>query len=114
MQAFNIRQLKNNPSTALRAAKEDDMVIVMKRDTPTALLIDLEKIGVPDIDAVRVSLAVSLFKQGVISVGTAARMAKHNLSEMMTLLSSLNIPLTGHQADDAVSDMATIRQWLNK
>lgn len=30
MQAFNIRQLKNNPSVALRAAHADDMVVVMK------------------------------------------------------------------------------------
>ena len=43
MRAFNIRQLKNNPSTALRAAHEDDMVVVMNRDNPTALLVDLEK-----------------------------------------------------------------------
>ncbi|MEE9354350.1 MAG: prevent-host-death protein, partial [Methylococcaceae bacterium] len=60
MRAFNIRQLKNNPSTALRAAHEDDMVIVMNRDNPTALLVDLEKIAVPDIESVKVSLAVSL------------------------------------------------------
>ena len=114
MRAFNIRQLKNNPSTALRAAHEDDMVIVMNRDNPTALLVDLEKIAVPDIESVKVSLAVSLFKSGTISVGSAARMANRNLSDMITLLSSLNIPLTGNNADDAKSDMAAAKQWLKQ
>ena len=114
MRAFNIRQLKNNPSTALRAAHEDDMVVVMNRDNPTALLVDLESMALPDLESVKVSLAVSLFKSGVISVGSAARMANHNLSDMITLLSSLNIPLTGNNADDATSDMAVAKQWLKQ
>ncbi|MCK5191498.1 MAG: UPF0175 family protein [Methylococcales bacterium] len=57
---------------------------------------------------------MSLFKSGVISVGSAARMANHNLSDMITLLSSLNIPLTGNNADDAKSDMDVARQWLKQ
>lgn len=114
MRAFNIRQLKNNPSTALRAAHEDNMVVVMNRDNPTALLVDLENMGVPDLESVKVSLAASLFKSGVISVGSAARMANHSLSDMITLLSSLNIPLTGNNADDAKSDMAVAKRWLKQ
>lgn len=112
MQAFNIRQLKNNPTTALRAAHQDDMVVVMNRDNPTALLVDLEKMAMPSLDSVKVALAISLFKEGIISLGSAARMAKHNVSDMMTLLSSLSIPLTGNKAEDAESDMATLRQFL--
>ena len=114
MQAFNIRQLKNNPSTALRAAHEDDMVVVMNRDNPTALLVDLEKMNLPDLESVKLSLAVSLFKSGVISAGSAARMANRNLADMLTLLSSLNIPLTGNNADDAKSDMDVAKQWLKQ
>ncbi len=114
MQAFNIRQLKNNPSTALRAAHDDDMVVVMNRDNPTALLVDLEKIATPDLDAVKVALAISLFKDGAISLGSAARMAKQNLSDMMTLLSSLDIPLTGNKAKDAKNDMTVVRQFIQQ
>ena len=112
MQAFNIRQLKNNPSTALRAAHDEDMVVVMNRDNPTALLVDLEKIATPDIESVKVALAISLFKDGVISLGSAARMAKQSLSDMMTLLSSLDIPLTGNKEKDAKDDMTVVRQFL--
>ena len=114
MRAFNLRQFKNNPSTALRAAHEDDMVVVINRDNPTVLLVDLENMALPDLKSVKVSLAVSLFKSGVISVGSAARIANHNLSNMITLLSSLNIPLTGNNTDDAKSDMAVAKQWLKQ
>ena len=118
MQVFNIRQLKNNPSAALRAAHDDDMVVVMNGDKPTALLVDLvvdlEKVVTLDIDSVKVSLAISLFKDGVISLSSASRMAKQNLLDMMTLLSSLDIPLTGDKEIDFKNGMNTLRHFLNK
>ena len=49
------------------------MVVVMNRDRPQALLVDLERLGVPDLPAVRVALAVSLFRSGAVSAGFAAR-----------------------------------------
>ena len=112
MQTVNIRQLKNNPSTALRSAKEDDMVLVMNRDHPEALLINLAKLDLPDLASVRVALAVSLFRSGAISAGFAARMADKPLPAMLTLLSSHNIPLTGGNEADARDDLDAGRQWL--
>ena len=115
MQTVNIRQLKTNPSTALAVAREDDMVVVMNRDRPQALLVDLERLGVPDLPAVRVALAVSLFRSGSVSAGFAARMADMPLSDMLTLLSSQGIPLTGQgpaAADEVRDEMRRARSWL--
>ncbi len=111
MRVVNIRQLKNNPATALRGAKEDDLVVVMNRDRPEAVLVSLDKLGLPDPEAVRVALAVSLFRNGAVSAGFAARMAGKPLPEMLALLSSLGIPLAGG-AEDARDDLNTGRQWL--
>ena len=41
MKALSIRELKNNPSAALREAQADDLVVVMNRQQPQALLVDL-------------------------------------------------------------------------
>ena len=115
MQTVNIRQLKTNPSTALAAARADDMVVVMNRDHPQALLVDLERLGVPDLPAVRVALALSLFRNSAVSAGFAARMAGKPLAEMLTLLSSQGIPLTGTEkagADEALAEMRAARDWL--
>lgn len=117
MQTVNIRQLKSNPSLALAAARDDDMVVVMNRDHPQALLVDLHQLGVPDLPAVRVALAVSLFRSGSVSAGFAARMAGKPLAEMLTLLSSLGIPLTGNDsttASGAREEMRVARDWLAK
>jgi predicted HTH domain antitoxin len=117
MQAINIRQLKADPSAALAAAREDGMVVVMNRDHPQALLIDLEQLGVPDLPAVRVALAVALFRAGSVSAGFAARMAGKPLADMLTLLSSQGIPLTGENktaAAETREEMRRARDWLVK
>lgn len=117
MQKFNIRQLENNPSTALAAARADGMVVVMNRDHPQALLVDLERLGVPDLPAVRVALAVTLFQNSAVSAGFAARMAGIPLLEMLTLLSSQGIPLTGNDkaaAQEASAEMQGALDWLAK
>ena len=115
MQMLNIRQLKSNPSKALAAAREGDLVVVMNRDYPQALLIDLTQLGLPDLPAVRVALAVSLFRSGSVSAGFAARVADKPLAQMLTLLSSQGIPLTGEsKADEVREDMRHARDWLAK
>jgi predicted HTH domain antitoxin len=117
MQTANIRQLKTSPSTALAAARSDDMVVVMNRDRPQALLVDLEQLGVPDLPAVRVALAAALFRGGSVSAGFAARVAGKPLAEMLTLLASQGIPLTGEgqaAADETRADMRQARDWLIK
>lgn len=112
MQVVNIRQLKSNPSSALRSAREDDMVVVMNRDTPEALLVDLHKLDVPNLEAVRTALAVNLVKGGQVSTGFGARMANKPLPDFLKLLTSMGIPLVDQSPDAAVEDLETGRAWL--
>ena len=44
MHTVNVRQLKNNPSEALRKAQKE-MVVVMNGDHPSAVLVHLEDNG---------------------------------------------------------------------
>src|SRR5260364_74124 len=105
MQAINIRQLKHNPSAALRSAGEDDFVVIINRDEPEALLIDLKRVGVPDVNRVRGALAVALFKQNTISLGYAPPLADKTLPDMMTTLVKLAIPVVAVSQEDIEHDL---------
>lgn len=111
MHAVNIRQLKSNPSVALREAK-NDLVVVMNRDTPDAVLVSMEQLGIADLPHVRSALAVSLFKGGDISASTAARVAQMPLADMLSLLSGMGIPLYGGSPAEALREMETGAAWL--
>ncbi|MCX5952502.1 MAG: hypothetical protein NTZ40_03185, partial [Cyanobacteria bacterium] len=47
VKAFSIRQLKSNPSTVLRAAEQDAMALVTSHQQPTALVVALDRLGLP-------------------------------------------------------------------
>ena len=48
MQAFSVRELKSNPSTVFKAAAADSMALVTSHQQPTALVVALDRLGLPD------------------------------------------------------------------
>lgn len=115
MEAVSVRELKNNPGSALKAARETNFVVVTNRDVPAALLVGVEQLKLPDLGRLRLALAASLFRDGAISSGAAARMAGRSRIEMFDLLARLGIPL--YPADEAAGvdgDLAAIEAWLAK
>jgi predicted HTH domain antitoxin len=110
MQTVSVRELKSNPSVALRQATQD-VVVVTNRDTPQALLVDLGQLGLPDVGSVKVALAVSLFKQGTVSLGYAARMADKTKTQMMTLLAAMQIPIVRVSQSDVLHDVDVARRF---
>ncbi|MEB3208254.1 MAG: UPF0175 family protein [Synechococcus sp.] len=114
MQAFSVRQLKSNPSSVLRAAEADAMALVTSHQQPTALVVALDRLGLPDTAAVRSGLALSLFRSGSISVGSAAQIAGLPLPRFLEILSSLKIPVVEGTAAELEDELAQARRWLGQ
>ena len=113
MESVSVRELKNNPSGALRHARAGELVVVTNRDAPEALLVGLEHLRVPDVKRLRIALAASLFRDGVITTGTAARIADVSRADMFEVLSRLGIPLDGN-VSEVEHDVDVIHTWLKR
>ncbi|HPY41180.1 MAG TPA: UPF0175 family protein [Thiolinea sp.] len=113
MQVVNIRQLKANPSVALRDAKHD-LMLVTNRDKPDALLVSMEQLaGIPNLDQVRLVLAIALFRDKLLSIAAAAKVAGVSLAEMLTIVSNKGMPVVDFASEeDAEAEMAYAEQWL--
>ena len=112
MESVNIRQLKNDPAEAVRKAREGP-VLVLKGDYPEAVLMHLDASALtPEGDGLALALAVVLYKDGAMSLGRAARVARVSVSEMVTHLSRLGIPIAGADPIDHAPDMQTLDRWL--
>jgi hypothetical protein len=103
--ATNVRNLKKNPSLALRQAEESP-VLVLKGNEPNALIVHLDKTIVDAEQSVRPSLAASLFKDGTLSLGAASRLSDMTLQGFLLFLAELGIDVvkpdetTGHEVKD--------------
>lgn len=112
MQTVNVRQLKSNPSTALRDARSG-LVVVMNRDKPDAVMVGFEQLdGLADFQHVRQAMAVHLFKERLISLTGAAKMAQEPLAAMLTRLARLRIPVADYDEPALAAEVAGARDWL--
>ena len=91
MQATNVRALKKNPSQALRMARETGPVLILKGDEPDALLVHLGESLAAAESEIRPALAASLYREGYLSLGRAARVSGLSLSDFVSHLGSLGI-----------------------
>jgi predicted HTH domain antitoxin len=111
MESVSVSGLKNNPSDALRRARKD-VVVVMNRDKPDALMVGIEAAGVLEVAGVRPALATALFRDGHLSLARAARLAEMSLSGFVSHVSRLGIPVVNLDAKAAVADMESLDEWL--
>lgn len=111
MQVVNVSGLKNNPSEALRSAR-DDLVVVMNRDQPDAVLIGLQSGKLLGEPGARAALATALFRDGGLSLARAARLAQLPLSGFIAHVSRLGISVVDQPDDEARQDLQTLDEWL--
>ncbi|MFA5685205.1 MAG: UPF0175 family protein [Lysobacteraceae bacterium] len=111
MESVNVSGLKNNPTQALRKAQKD-VVVVMNRDRPDAVMVGIEAAGGLDAPGVRPALATALFRDGQLSLARAAGLADMPLATFVGHLSRLGIPVVRLDADETQRDMETLEEWL--
>jgi predicted HTH domain antitoxin len=87
----------------------DAMAVVTSHQEPTALVVALDRLGLPDAAAVRSGLALSLFQAGSLSVGSAARIAGIPLPRFLEILASLRIPVADASHADLDDELAQAR-----
>lgn len=110
MKAVSVRQLKSNPSAALRDAREQP-VMVLNRQRPEALLVHLSDDSLLAEPGVRLALATALYKDGSMSLGSAARLSGQAIAEFIGHLSRLGIPVV-QGADTVREDLAILDKWI--
>lgn len=110
MYATNVRNLKRNPSEALRQA-ELEPVLIMKGNEPNALLFNLKNSFGNANEQLKPALAASLFKSRVLSLG-AAKVSGLNLSDFITHLNELEIDLVIPDSQTS-HELNVLESWLS-
>ena len=92
----------------------EDLVLVMNRNEPDALMIGLKSSKIIGMPGVRKALATALFKDGELSLARSARLADMPLANFIAHVSRLGIPVINQTAKEVQEDMDTLEQWLKE
>ena len=112
MKAVSVRELKNNPSAALREAREHP-VMVLNRHRPEALLVHLDDESLLSSPGIRRALATALYRDESLSLGQAARFSGLGIGEFIRYVSRLGIPVVRGTADTVREDAEAVDEWRN-
>jgi predicted HTH domain antitoxin len=107
MRQVGIRELKDNPTRAVRAARVGPVVIT-NRDDPEAILLSLRDLGEHEPD-VRLGIATALYEQQALSLGRSASLAGISIERFMEHLGSRGIPVFRGTTVDLDGDLASLR-----
>jgi predicted HTH domain antitoxin len=108
MQTVSIRQLKSTPSAILQQAKQS-LIMITDHDETDALLVSMDQLAnIPNMQQVRLIMAINLFHKKQLSVASAARFAGKPLSEMLTLISAMKLPIVDYDEDEQQTEAALI------
>ncbi|MBL3529373.1 MAG: UPF0175 family protein [gamma proteobacterium endosymbiont of Lamellibrachia anaximandri] len=110
MHATNVRNLKKNPSLALRQAEESP-VLVLKGDQPNALIVHLDKSVTEAEESVKPALAASIFKDGTLSLGGATRLSGMTMKAFLQYLAELGIDVV-HSDETTELEASDLTKWL--
>ncbi len=106
MKQVGIRELKDNPTRAVRAARQGP-VLITNRGDPEAILLSLRNLGEHEPD-VRLGIATALYEQETLSLGRSASLAGISIERFMEHLGSRGIPVFRTTPDDLDRDIASL------
>lgn len=111
MYATNVRELKKNPSAALRQARLAP-VLILKGDEADSLLVHLNESLTRTETGLLPALAASFFREGVMSLGKAAKLSGLTLSDFIRHLGQLGIEIV--KPDETTQhEVKDLSAWLS-
>ena len=85
--------------------------MVLRRHEPEAVLIDLSDDSLLSEPGMRQAIAASLYRDGSLSLGLAARFSGIGVAGFIDHVSRLGIPVVAGTAETVRQDIETVEAW---
>ena len=103
MDTFTVRDLREHTGTLIHDAEVGKLSLVTKRGRPVFLAVpfseELLEMGL------RSAIAVSLYKEGTVTLEKAAKLANQSMEAFMDKLGKLGVPLVTYSPDELAEEL---------
>ena len=106
MKSIGVRALRENPGILSQSAADGELVVITNRNKPSSISVPFDDVLLES--GIHVSLAISAFKTGVLTLVKSARLAKMPVESFLEKLSLLGIEVVDQSATELDADLAAL------
>lgn len=106
MNNFSIRDLRERTGDLLRTAEAGELSVVASHGHPVFIAVPFDDMSLAS--GVKVSIAVKLFREHVISIGKAAKLAGLTKAKFIGVLGSYGVPTVDYSAAELDDELTLL------
>jgi prevent-host-death family protein len=106
MNTFSIRELRERTGELVRTAEAGELSVVAKHGQPVFVAVPFSDTLLAN--GVNVALAVKLYRDHMLSLGRAAKVAGMHTESFMDCLGDLGVPVIDYHSSELDSDLAAL------
>ncbi len=106
MNTFSIRDLRERTGELVRTAEAGELSVVAKHGHPVFVAVPFNETLISN--GVNVALALKLFRDHVVSIGRATKLAGMTKVKFISLLGAHGIPAVDYPADEIDQELALL------
>jgi prevent-host-death family protein len=106
METFSIRDLREKTGDLVRAAEAGGLSVVSKHGHPVFIAVPFDEISLES--GLKVSLATKLFREHVVSLGKAAKLAGMTKVDFIGVLGARGIPAVDYPPSELDEELTVL------
>lgn len=112
MQTYSVRDLREHTGDLIQGAEEGKLSLITKYGNPVFLAIPFNEVMIQN--GLQIALAVEVYRESIVSLGKAAKIAQLSIEEFMEKLAAFDIPIVDYPADEIQKELQIIKKHLKK
>jgi predicted HTH domain antitoxin len=112
MHTYSVRDLREHTGDLIHGAEEGNLALITKHSKPVFLAVPFNEFML--LNGIQVAVAVEVYRQHVVSLGKAAKIAKLPIEEFMEKLAAFGIPIVDYPPEEIKGELQIINKHLKK
>lgn len=112
MQTYSVRDLRERTGDIIHGAEEGKLALITKHSKPVFLAVPFNELMIEN--GVHMALAIKLYRDHIVSLEKASKIARLPLEEFMKKLAVLSMSIVDYPPADVEKELRVISKLLKK
>lgn len=112
MQNFSVRDLREHTGEIIHSAEAGHLAIVTKHSKPVFIAVPFNDVLIEN--GIHIAIAIEMYRERIISLGKAAKIAKCSIEEMIEKMAAFDIVVVDYDQKELEDELKVIKKFSRK